>query len=107
MAGCARSGSRQLVALALLLVAQAAAAQPAPAQRPAQPRDAQAAPATASAATRGAARASPSAQHPDAALLEYLGEFDDAADGLDAMGLEESTQGNGKDSDGKNNGGRR
>ena len=24
---------------------------------------------------------------PDAALLEYLGEFDDAADGLDAMGL--------------------
>ena len=26
---------------------------------------------------------------PAAALLEYLGEFDDAADGLDAMGLAE------------------
>lgn len=25
--------------------------------------------------------------HPDAALIEYLGEYDDAADGLDPMGL--------------------
>ena len=27
---------------------------------------------------------------PDTALLEYLGEFDEAADGLDAMGLDEA-----------------
>jgi hypothetical protein len=27
---------------------------------------------------------------PDAALIEYLGEFNDAADGLDAMGLSDS-----------------
>jgi len=32
------------------------------------------------------------AKQADAAVLEYLGEFDDAADGLDAMGLQESSE---------------
>ena len=78
---------------ALLLVVASAGAPPAAAVPSAQkntgPRSAAAAGATsAPAADRPAAHA----EHPDAALLEYLGEFDDAADGLDAMGLEESTR---------------
>ena len=37
---------------------------------------------------------------PDAALIEYLGEFDDAADGLDAMGLAEPDADKAKTGDG-------
>jgi len=94
------------VLLMLVLLTVEAAAQSA-AQPPAPPRDARVAPVATAAGLHTPARAPAPAQHPDAALLEYLGEFDDAADGLDAMGLEESTQGNGKDNDGKSNGGRR
>jgi hypothetical protein len=31
----------------------------------------------------------PAAAHPDTALLEYLGDYGDAADGLDPMGLDD------------------
>jgi len=38
--------------------------------------------------------------HPDAALIEYLGEYDDAADGLDPMGLADPDARPSKKSDG-------
>jgi hypothetical protein len=40
-------------------------------------------------------------KNPDAALIEYLGEYDDAADGLDPMGLAESEAPPDKTGDGK------
>jgi len=99
VAGCAgrRSGPGQLVLSALLLIAAGAGVSPAPAP-PAQ-HDA-AAPTRSRAASAASVRKDPASASksdaPDAALLEYLGEFDDAADGLDAMGLEESARSDAK-----------
>lgn len=74
----------------LLLIAGGAAAQ-SPAPSPPVPQEHASPPRrAAAAANRTDKNAAEKSAHPDAALIEYLGEFDDAADGLDAMGLEES-----------------
>ena len=91
MAGCARSGFRQLILLAAVFAfatsataAQSGTNAPPRAQPPQQGNASmQSKPA------RTQTRDDKTTQ-PDAALIEYLGEFDDAADGLDAMGLSES-----------------
>jgi hypothetical protein len=107
MAGCAGTGtgSRQLVLVALLVAASSAMAQtPAPATQVADKRATL--PADNSRRQRQPAqqgKAMPAkTDGPDAALIEYLGEFDDAADGLDAMGLSDPETPAGKSDGGGN-----
>jgi hypothetical protein len=89
VAGCTGSGFRRLgVLIAVWIAAGSAIAQAPPsantAAASAQPRDAD--------KTQGQHRKNmdksiKAETGPDAALIEYLGEYDDAADGLDPMGL--------------------
>jgi len=91
----AGSGPRQLIllgALATACVLARAAPPPDAAGAPgkAQPvQTAQSTPNGAAAAARkpAATQGKRNGDTPDAAVLEYLGEFDEAGDGLDAMGL--------------------
>jgi hypothetical protein len=110
MAGCAGTGtgSRQLVlvAIAMLTAASIALAQT-PAAPATQVADKRATlPADNSRPQRQPAqqgKAMPAkTDGPDAALIEYLGEFDDAADGLDAMGLSDPETPAGKSDGGGN-----
>ena len=107
MAGCARSRFGQLIAFAVSLLAGAAFAQSpsdAGTSTPTTATRAAAAPPRAQAARRGTQGPSNAkSPAPDAALIEYLGEFGDAADGLDAMGLAE-TDADEKRDDGKQGG---
>jgi hypothetical protein len=99
MARSTGSGFRWLIAAIAVAPLPAIAQTAAPAQPATVPA---ATPATAPAQTRHSAKMKKikPTDHPDAALIEYLGDYEDAADGLDPMGLgahPEALQKTGKD----------
>lgn len=106
MAGCTGSGRRRLGVLAMALTAAAGAVAQVPAQAP-----------LAAASTPTPTRTPDGAKTPDrhgkkmitniqveipnAALIEFLGEYGDTADGLDPMGLADPEAAAAKSGDGK------
>jgi hypothetical protein len=89
VAGCTGSGFRRLGVLAVALTAAGSAIAQTPASAntavaPAQSRDADK---TQGQHGKNMDKSTKVETGPDAALIEYLGEYDDAADGLDPMGL--------------------
>jgi hypothetical protein len=92
VAGCTGSRLRRLTVLAVAWIAagSAIARAPPPANTAAaptplaSPRDADK---TQGQHAKNMDKSTKVETHPDAALIEYLGEYDDAADGLDPMGL--------------------
>jgi len=109
VAGCTGSRFRRLVVLAVALTATAStiAQVPTPAATP-EPTVATAPAALAVEAGQTQGRhgknmsKSTNAENPDTALLEYLGEYGDAADGLDPMGLADPDPAPVKSVDGEN-----
>ena len=93
MAGCTGSGLRRLSPLLIALIMTGAVVAQAPSPAPVA---AAAAKPVAPMADAGKMQRShgkkmdkniPAEKNPDSALIEYLGEYGDAADGLDPMGL--------------------
>jgi hypothetical protein len=99
-----------LLAAGLGVVASALAQAPAPAAAPAAaPASVPRTPDAAQTPGRHGKKMSKNTkvENPDAALLEYLGDYGDAADGLDPMGLAEPDMAPVKSGDGKDGQGNR
>lgn len=87
MARCAGAGVRQLSIAALILVVPLVANAQVPAGSAGDPRDVPKAESKPPARSKTVPAQPEDA--PDAALIEYLGEYGDAADGLDPIGLDD------------------
>jgi len=103
VAGCAGSGRRRLAVLAVALTAASGAIAQAP--PPAPPAQASTTDADARKDHERHAKKMDTEikvpNNPDAALIEYLGEYGDAADGLDPLGLADPAVPTPKSGDGK------
>jgi hypothetical protein len=84
MAGCTGSRFRRLIVFAVAWTTAGAIAQAPPPVAPMRSRDAEK---TQGQFGKNMDKSTQVETQPDAALIEYLGEYDDAADGLDPMGL--------------------
>ncbi len=89
MVGCTGSRFRRLTVLFVAGIAAGSVVAQAPpantaASPPTSPRDAEK---MQGQHARNMDKSTKVETHPDAALIEYLGEYDEAADGLDPMGL--------------------
>ena len=91
MAGSAGPRPRQLILLAAFALAAGTAAAQSNANKNVRVPPAQQGNKYMENKRTGAPAQDAKSAQPDAALIEYLGEFDEAADGLDAMGLSDQT----------------